>query len=133
MPMKTLLPLSAFAIILTAVFLSGSDRPALLDRPQIIHMAATPLYDTTGKMVSLNVTAKFRVLELQPDGVTQEPRVMSVETDLVRQEHQTIIAGDHVIPFSEIKSDFIALADHMWRLHHPEPLPQLRRALRERK
>jgi hypothetical protein len=111
---------------------NAAQGPALIEKPQIIGMTATPLYDDAGNLTSLNISAKFKILELQPDGRTQVPRIVNCETDLVRQEHQNIQIGNVMVPFSEIKADFVGLAEYLYRIHFPAPLPQnRRRALRE--
>lgn len=110
---------------------SAAQGPTVLDKPQLVAFIATPLYDGNGVLTSLQVTAKFKVMMLMPDGKASRPHIRSVEFDLVQQGTQSVILGNELVDYSDIGADIIGVSEFVWRLNHPDRLPVRRKALRQ--
>ncbi len=114
--------------LLLAVTLHAAQGPAVLDKPQLIQFSATPLYDDAGKLLSLQVTAKFKVVMLMPDGKERRPHIRSIEFDL-KQGGSVTIEGQ-IVEFVDFAGDILAITQAVWDQQNPGPLPTRRKALR---
>lgn len=95
----------------------------MMDKPQLVSFTATPLYDDAGALLSLAVTAKFKVMMLLPDGKAKQAHLRSVEFDLVRQSGQSVVIGNELVEFGDVAADIVGIAEFAWKMNHPDPLP----------
>ncbi len=124
-----LLGLGHLAVELHAARGAGS---VVVAKPRMQSLTATPLFDDTGKLQSMQVTVKYLVDALQPDGVTRKKHLYSVDIDLVLQSNQRVIVGDEILVMGSLSDDLLTLADAIWIQRFPPPLPTLRnKSLRE--
>jgi hypothetical protein len=127
----TILCVVLVVLVVLACALFGAQGPTLVEKPQLIEFSGTPLYSDAGELESFHVTAKFRVKEMRPDGKTPRYAIVPVNFDLVQQGGQTVVLGNAIVEFQDVLSDLMGVSEFAWKLHHPDPLPQHRRALRE--
>lgn len=116
-------------LLVTASF--AAQGPAQLDAPRLVSISALPVYADDGAMESLNVTAKFTVLHLQPDGKTKKRHVITVTFDLIEAGSQNVAVGTPpvVYDFDELAAGLVAACVKRFFQDHPPPLP-VRKALR---
>jgi hypothetical protein len=118
-------------LVLAAASLFGAAPATPTDpsKPQLVTFTATPLYDPAGTLVSLHVTAKFRVPLDMPNGQTKTPGIRSIDFDLIQGQEAMI--GNQIVNYRDIADDILGVSAFAWKLQNPDPLPVHRRSLRE--
>lgn len=121
----------------------AAQEKAVVEKPQLLSFTATPLYDSDGELLSFQVTAKFKVIMIMPDGKKQRPHIRNIEFDLVQNAGQSVIinhtTNKEIVELADFGTDLLGVADFMWELNNPGPLPTnpvpvtRRKTLREQK
>lgn len=113
-----------FAAIVGCARLFGAQEKAVLDSPRLVSFNALPLYDdASGALLSLTVNFTYKVPMLLPDGKSLRPHIRVEKADFVLQGGQLVAIGDQLVEFGDLAEDIIAVADFVWRLNNPNPLP----------
>lgn len=123
---------AAFGLVL-AVTLHAAQEKALLDAPRLVSFNAIPLYDDDGSLLQLSITFTFRVNMLLPDGQKTRPHIRTEKADFVLQKGQLVVIGDQLVEFGDLGEDILAVADFVWKLNNPLPLPTVSPAPLERR